>query len=75
MSKKSEYSLKSVAKGTASFTFVTLTFAIPIYAIYHLFKNKDESEQDKKQTSPLIVTGGALAVWYLAWKLSGMEKG
>jgi hypothetical protein len=75
MSKKSEYSVKSVGQGLASFTFVSLIFAIPIYAGYHLLKEKDESLQSKKQPSPLLVTGGAIAVWYLAWKLSGMEKG
>lgn len=40
MGRKSQYSAKSVSKGLASFTFVTLTFAIPIYAGYHLFKKQ-----------------------------------
>lgn len=75
MGKKSEYSVKSVSKGTASLVFIGLTFAIPIYAGYHLLKKKDESLQTKKQPSPLLITGGGLAVWYLAWRLSGMAKG
>jgi hypothetical protein len=74
MSRKSEYSVKSVSQGTASLVFIGLTFAIPIYAGYHLLKKKDESLQTKKQPNPLLVTGGALAVWYLAWKLSGIAK-
>jgi hypothetical protein len=74
MGRKSQYSAKSVSKGLASFTFVTLTFAIPIYAGYHLFKNKDESLKVKKQPSPLLITGGAIAVWYLAWRLSGIAE-
>lgn len=71
MSRKSDYSAKSVGQGLAMFTFVSLTFAIPIYAGYHLLKKKDDSLQTKKQPSPLLVTGGAIAVWYLAWRLSG----
>ncbi len=72
MGKKSEYSVKSVSKGLASFTFVTLTFAIPIYAGYHLFKEK--KEEDSKKTSPLLITAGGIAVWYLAWRLSGIAE-
>jgi hypothetical protein len=72
MGRKSQYSAKSVSKGLASFTFVTLTFAIPIYAGYHLFKEK--TEKDPKKPSPLLITGGAIAVWYLAWGLSGMAE-
>lgn len=72
MGKKSEYSVKSVSKGLASFTFVTLTFAIPIYAGYHLFKEK--KEEDPKKPSPLLITAGGIAVWYLAWRLSGMAE-
>ena len=39
MSKKSEYSVKSVSKGTASLVFIGLTFAIPIYFVnwYQIF--------------------------------------
>ena len=76
MSKKSEYSVKSVSKGTASLVFIGLTFAIPIYAISHLLKKKEDSSlTTKKQPSPLLITGGGLAIWYLAWRLSGMAKG
>ena len=75
MSKKSEYSVKSVSKGTASLVFIGLTFAIPIYAISHLVKKKDDALESKKQPSPLLIVGGGLAVWYLAWKLSGIAKG
>ncbi len=74
MSKKSEYSLKSVSQGTASLLFVGLTFAIPIYVGVQFFSKKNESLQTKKQMNPLLVTGGALAVWYLSWKLSGMGE-
>lgn len=72
MGRKSQYSAKSVSKGLASFTFVTLTFAIPIYAVYHLFKEK--KEKDPKKPSPLLVTGGAIAVWYLLFRISGISE-
>lgn len=75
MSRNSEYSVKSVSKGVSSLVFVGLTFAIPIYAGYHLLKKKDESLKDENKVNPLYATGGAIAVWYLAWKLSGMENG
>jgi hypothetical protein len=62
MSKKIEYSVKSVSKGTASLVFIGLTFAIPVYEGYHLLKKKDESLQYKKQPSPLLITEGGLVV-------------
>lgn len=74
MSRKSEYSVKSISQGTASLAFIGLTFAIPIYVGMKVFGKKDESLQAKKQPSPLLITGGAVAVWYLAWRLSGISE-
>jgi hypothetical protein len=74
MSKKSEYSVKSVSQGVASLTFIGLTFAIPIYVGYQIFKDKETELEKKNKTNPYLVAGSGLAIWYLAWKLSGMEN-